>query len=214
MSEVSSVWQSHTRYNGANVLPPGQRGEWKPRNPNSLGALWEGRFFGMSLEPPAGTPEGPPEHLGFRPSVKRVIAAGDKGIASEGWYPYNPKKPKPGPSRDLWMAVKQNLPPFIKGVPFDPLFFYVAIGSSLDVWHGRDAFFLWRGVLVAIDVSCLEKSKAGVREMYLKADRLFMPKHVGLASLCIISKSIAGLLKARDQSRAARQRGEKYHRGF
>ncbi len=165
------------------------------------GVSWEEELFGIRLS--ARQMTGFPEYLDFRASMREIIIKGCYGqSAGIQDYQYDPKKPKPGTSRELWRDVLKHLPctkGTKYGIPKERLFLYLAIGqTSLDVWHGVDAFFHWQTACVTIDASTVFKKKEVSGDMHLKADFVLMPQNTDSSdNLICLGAQIAALLMKR-----------------
>ena len=72
-------------------------------------------------------------------------------------YPGNPSDPRPSFANDLHAEVVEALGLDDK---YDEVQFYTAVGSSLDRYHGVDAFFEYNGGRVTLDVT-KNPAKAG-----------------------------------------------------
>jgi len=162
------------------LLPPSSRGSW-----------WENQVFGVS-----SNKESPelPSYLNFYESMQEVMWTPLERTGPDGRLErYDPTDPNWGKSGQLWFEVKRNLPLRVGGVPRGPLFLHIACRAprtSLDFYHGIDAFFFWEGVYATIDVSLLEKEE-------LKADILITPREMEPERLGSLGHEITQLLKGR-----------------
>ncbi len=163
------------------------------------GESWEKDLFGVSPEWQTSTDFCPP-YASFRTSILQVMGAGRKGSSAGAWlYKYRPEKPKQGKSRDLWHEVRKHLPatPGTKyGLPEERVLLYLAIGfTSLDWWHGVDAFFHWQDKVVTLDASTRSKTRETRGKSRLKADFLLTPTSVEPRSISSLGQKIAVALQ-------------------
>ena len=154
------------------------------------GRDFEYEIFGIAGE--EGNKVTPPSYLDFTESVQAVAGKGLTRIGSDGQEEtYNPSDPTWGKTRLIWKSVRRALPRRVYGSVSPPPFLYISVGqTSLDFWHGVDAFFWWQGVLVSIDVSLILQKE-------IKADLLVTPEDLTPEGLSRLGRKIAELLKER-----------------
>ncbi len=141
---------------------------------------------------------GAPTYLHFKNSLQQQIyhnwsiaeAAVEQGRSDY----YNPSNPRTGQSHKVWESVKNFLPTEESGKK-EPLHFYMSIGrNSLDYWHGVDAFFVWRGTFVTIDLSL-------GRKKYPSADFILTPADMNdHKRLLVFGRKAADLLIKRHEN--------------
>ena len=157
--------------------------------PSSGGSWWEDQVFGVSCN---GELLELPPHLNFHESMQEVMWTPLERLGQDGQLEtYDPMNPNWGKSGQLWFEVRRHLPLRVGGMPSGPLFLHIACRTkrtSLDFYHGVDAFFFWEGVFVTIDVSLLEKAEP-------KADFLVTPREMEPERLGSFGNEIAQLLK-------------------
>jgi len=127
-------------------------------------------------------------YLSLVESVQEVINCdlyilGDEGEDEE--VIYNPSNPTWGVADILFQAVKCYLPK----IPKNSLRLYPAIGTSLDVWHGVDYFFVWQNMYYAtIDLSLRKKRKKSVVDVLVDLSKL-TPDELGCqVASCLLQK--------------------------
>lgn len=139
----------------------------------------------------------------FADSMKEVMHSKLK-IEAEGDMPeeiYNPCNPQPlwGKMSILFASVKRHLPRRCeKERP--QLFLYNAIGSSLDLLHGVDIFFLWSGVHVTIDLSLR------LKPIRYSVDLTQDLEDMDEEAFDVFGKQVAELLKSRKEKIKRRKR--------
>jgi hypothetical protein len=161
-------------------------------NPLPLsGRWWEEEVFGVSanealLKYPA--------YRDFDESMQEIMWTPLERLGPDGKPDiYDPMNPTWGMSGQMYFEVKRHLPRRTGGGRSGSLFLHIACRTkftSLDFWHGRDAFFFWEGVYVTIDVSLLPKVRT-------KADFLVSPTEMQTERLNSLGNEIAQLLKER-----------------
>ncbi len=168
--------------------------------PSSWGSWWEDQVFGVSCN--EKLLELPP-HLNFYNSMQEVMWTPLERTRQNGHMErYDPMDPNWGKSGQLFFEVRRHLPLRVGGMPSGPLFLHIACRmprTSLDFWHGVDAFFFWEGIHVTIDVSFFGKGE-------LKANFLITPKEMEPERLGLLGNEIAQLLKERRRSKKERQK--------
>ena len=137
------------------------------------GREFERTFFGL---PVSWVPSYWAPRLGFDAAIQQVIQDNWAQFAEAqrlgASYVHNPIEPEMGRTPDVWSMVKGYLPEEVDGRN-PPLGLYVALGSSLDLHYGVDAFFWWDGCCATVDLSLQEKTKGAQNpKMVLHADML------------------------------------------
>lgn len=135
-----------------------------------------------------GKPENIP-YLDFLSSMRQVIKSELVIIDEVGRVEikYNPGNPTWDESPILFRSVKRHLPKR----PKMSLYLYNAVGSSLDIYHGVDIFFLWKGVFVTIDLSLHEKQLRSTVDLVVNLEGM------DDEAFDVLGKQIADLLKKR-----------------
>lgn len=133
--------------NGANIqaIPPEQ-----------LTELSRGFQFEITVLGAACKFEQPPEYRNWEGSFSEVL---QREVSQ-----YNPAQPTGGLTPQMIEGVRQFLPRKQRR----HLRLYLALATSLDYWHGVDAFFYYHGAIVTLDVASYPKPEK-------KADFLITP---------------------------------------
>lgn len=139
------------------------------REKTSGGYAFEMDMFGVSSE---FVHE--PAYLSYQEATTRAIASQKK----LGWSPREPHTPL---AKEMFVCVQAFLPKDLAS----ELQLFCAIGTSLDIHHGVDGFFLTDEFCVTMDISCREK-----KAHEIKADILVMRRDTG-RRLWRVSRDIA-----------------------
>lgn len=160
-----------------------------------LGAEFEMEMFGVTSYL---NNEQIPKYLDFDSSMEDIvryppIRDGENGQIEQ----YDPANPSWGKTAELWEVVRKYLPRYVGKNRETFLYLYVSVGrTSMDYWHGVDAFFWWEGCYVTLDASILQKHKGGRGKYGLKADFVLTPSNThSKESLSNTGRMIAEFLK-------------------
>ncbi len=173
-------------------------------SPRFRGAELEIDFFGFTQEYDAPLDFIPPAYMNFYDSMQEIINRPLIGIGEDGkidprYKTYDPANPRWGKTPDLWNAVNKYLPRYprrISGITTGPLRLFISVGrTSLDFYHGVDAFFLWREGYATLDVSLVPKHRKGEGKQHLKANFLLTKEHLSPEGMSDLGRDIACVLK-------------------
>lgn len=169
------------------------------------GGALEYEIFGVGGAGDLADDEFPP-YLSSNESIQKIVGGVLSRFKPNGKGEvevYNPAYPIWGLTKELWRAVRRFLPRRLQG-EVRPLCLYIAVGwTSLDIYHGIDAFFWWQGAKVTLDVSMIPKIRIPILEKgesELKADILVLPEDMSPERLRLLGKKIATLLKERSHN--------------
>jgi hypothetical protein len=141
-----------------------------------FGRIFEQEFLGFTLPDEYNLFFHSEQYLSFEDSLNKVMITQPVG--------FNPSDPTEGCNHDFFNAVRFFLP-----VGKDELRYYIAVGTEMDFWHGIDSVFVWRDLVVTIDITADPEKKEH------KSDFLIRPSDVESYEVYTsIARSIALLL--------------------
>lgn len=109
-------------------------------------------------------------------------------IKRQEYFDWNPLQPKTKPSQLLYDTVEAGL----KVRVMNPLRFFVGLRTPIDYKFGVDAFFVYDGIIVCVDITLDDlKTKSNT-----KADVIIGKKDV-LDDFKMVSESIVRIFKTR-----------------
>lgn len=105
-----------------------------------FGRKFEQSFLGYTLPDDANLFYGQEEYSFFSDSLQEMMNTQPEG--------YDPSNPTGGCNAQFFESVKH-----LMVVGGDELKYFISVGTKMDFWHGADAVFFWRDVVVTVDVT-------------------------------------------------------------
>ncbi len=118
------------------------------------GRVAEQKFLGFTLRDEIDLYYPPEEYLPFWEAFREMSETQFVG--------YNPANPREGCNKQFFESVQKHLH------SKDELRYFIAVNTRMDFFHGADAVFSWKGIIITIDVTVdpNKECKADFRVLY------------------------------------------------